>query len=484
MKREILQLRSIQCQYKGLSVLQQLSFSIFEGEIISILGLPGAGKSVLAKMIAGIIPYDAGSYCFCGYVDRINNVYEAQKKGIFMVGSESAVIETLSVGENMLLTCYDRSQGMFQAEKATAYVKDLLEQSGFDWDINMPARMLSYSARIMLEIYRAIFSNARLLVLNQVLGILSVEERHMLADCLRTWRRKGVSFLILECTDYLPLDLADRILFMRDGQITMEFWANEYSREVGIDILQRWLRADTDSLPNLKKTEIGNPLLLLTDISQASMKSTMLYQGEVIGLHDNSLVAEVVAGHVSSDGIVAQPYQLKLTQRQYQKWATDNIAWVSQSFIDWGSTEKMSVLGSFVCCSAKHRKYFITEKFTYFLYQEFSSTLGLRPEQWEQPVWCLPPRDRLKVRLYQIAACASPIWIIDMPRTDYQKMFYQEIVDFVHWGAAHGKLMILTPPTTEWLSSLCTRFLCEDMCEPNKMNEINIVNMRKFDDKT
>ncbi|WP_459688010.1 ATP-binding cassette domain-containing protein [Agathobaculum sp. TL06] len=461
MKQELIQLYSIYCCNQGIPALQGLSLSLFQGELIQILGLPGCGKTMTAKVIAGVTPYHSGGYWMDGTPVRINNIQQAQKKGIFMIGPESALVGSWSVGENLLLPCYRKSV-FSDSEKLNAYAQKILDDYGFPCPACMPATTLSEPARIMLELCRAVYSKARLIVFDQVLSFFNPQQRSELVSKIKSYCNTGLSVVLLECADFLPPGLADRVLLMRDGQIAMEYLRNEYDPSIGASILNRWLQAHTDAPCPPQPLLKGKPLLQLSKARCVSLDPTILYQGEVIGLCSEE-AAKAIAGK-STNAIFVQPYRLPLSPAQYAKWAAEHIAWIDQNYIDWGSVEKMSVLDCFVCHALGHRKYFIADKFCHFIYDEWGKLLDLSPMQWQQPVYQLAPRDRLKVRLYQMMARAIPALILDIPQSEYQKTFYREISVFLHWAAMHGKLILLTPQTTAWLSCQCTRFVPDSAC--------------------
>lgn len=187
---KILSLRNITKQYPGVTALDNMSIDFFEGEVHALLGENGAGKSTLIKIIAGAITPTAGTITFEDGIEyKEMTPLLAKKYGIEVIYQEFNLIGCLTVAENI---CFGERYGRFVNYKK---MKSLAQEAFdlFEVDINPTDRVfeLPSSKQQIVEISRAIFRKAKILIMDEPSAPLSVAEVEKMFKVVRKLKEQG-----------------------------------------------------------------------------------------------------------------------------------------------------------------------------------------------------------------------------------------------------------------------------------------------------
>ena len=212
----LVELRQITKSYGGVTALRALDLSIEAGQILAVCGENGAGKSTLNKILAGIVTPDSGELIIDGKPTVIRSVADAEDLGIVMVHQESAAFLHLNAYENHEIMSepgrwwLDRSRMRTNTEKSLADVDEKLA-------LETPLEHLSVAQRQMVAIARAANCGCRLLILDEPTASLSNREAEALFRIVRKLRDAGVAVVYVSHRLDEILDLADRVVVLRDG---------------------------------------------------------------------------------------------------------------------------------------------------------------------------------------------------------------------------------------------------------------------------
>ncbi len=215
----MLELENVCSAYGKVQILWDVSFSIKEKEIVSIVGPNGAGKTTLAKTVMGLLPAKQGRIRFKGESIERLQPFEIVKKGLVMIPEGREIFPRMTVEENLLLGAYTVK------EKNT--VKDLKEKVYQLFPVlkkkqKSLAQTLSGGEQQMLVICRSLMSNPQLLILDEPsLGLAPIVVEKVL-DTVTKINEDGVTILLVEQNIRDSLTIADRAYVLEEGKIIIE----------------------------------------------------------------------------------------------------------------------------------------------------------------------------------------------------------------------------------------------------------------------
>jgi D-xylose transport system ATP-binding protein len=216
----LLRADAITKRFGGVLALDGVSFELNEGEIHALCGENGAGKSTLIKVLGGVHPAD--SYEGALYVDgvpaRFRSVRDASRAGIAVIHQELALVEEMTVAENIFLGAEPRRGLAVDWDRIFGGAEELFKRFRLDVDVRALVGDLGVARRQLVEIVRALRSRSRVLVLDEPTAALSDRETEHLLDILRELRKERVGCIYISHKLGEVLAVADRITVLRDGK--------------------------------------------------------------------------------------------------------------------------------------------------------------------------------------------------------------------------------------------------------------------------
>src|SRR5690349_21800041 len=204
-------------RFGGVQALRGVSLEIRAGEAHAVVGENGAGKSTLINVLAGAIRRDAGRVVFNARDVDFQSPAESQAAGIAVIHQELSTLPTLSVAENLLMGRLPVRAGWLDRGQMSKAARDQLANVGLVIDPRTPMRALSLSQQQQVEIARALFAGARLLVMDEPSSALTKHETQRLLDLVRQLQSRGVAILYVSHRMDEIFRVADRITVYRDG---------------------------------------------------------------------------------------------------------------------------------------------------------------------------------------------------------------------------------------------------------------------------
>lgn len=213
-------MKGITKAFSGNVVLQDVEFSLVEGEIHALMGENGAGKSTLMKILSGIYTRDTGKVLVDGESFTFTSPKDAEKKGIHVIHQELNILPHLSVAENLFLgkeKTFGRT-GFLKSRQMNEEASSILSKLGLNVDVRQPAGRLSVGKQQIIEIAKAINSDAKYIVMDEPTAALTDREIQTLFETIRELKAKGISFVYISHRMEEIFSLCDRITILRDGQ--------------------------------------------------------------------------------------------------------------------------------------------------------------------------------------------------------------------------------------------------------------------------
>jgi branched-chain amino acid transport system ATP-binding protein len=232
MPDNVLELRDVETCYGLSQVLFGVSFSILPGEMVTLMGRNGMGKTTTVRSIMGLTPARSGVIRFAGSEIRGEPSYKVAKLGIGLVPEGRQIFPNLSVRENLLATAVARAGG-WTLEKVYALFPRLAER-----DTSM-GNQLSGGEQQMLAIGRALMTNPRLLILDEATEGLAPLIRAEIWRCLAALKAGGLSILVIDKNVGALIRVADRHFLIERGKVVWN--GNSQQLAAAPDVQHRYL---------------------------------------------------------------------------------------------------------------------------------------------------------------------------------------------------------------------------------------------------
>ena len=225
----ILEMNNVSKAFGGSQALSDIRFSVEAGEIHALLGENGAGKSTLMNILTGVIPADSGTIRFMDKEYTNPTIHQMEAAGIAFVHQELNVINDLTVADNIFL-CRELTNkvGLLKKKEQVARARRLFDDLGVDIDPTAMVSELKTSEKQLLEICRALYVDAKLLILDEPTTALSNKEIDHLFEILKKLKDQGKSFIFISHKMPEIFAIADRYTVLRNG----EFISSGYIKDI------------------------------------------------------------------------------------------------------------------------------------------------------------------------------------------------------------------------------------------------------------
>jgi simple sugar transport system ATP-binding protein len=221
---EALRVENVAKRFGALTALRDVNLRVNRGEVLGLLGDNGAGKSTLVKIICGFHQPDAGRIFVNGTEVSLRSVDHARSLGIDVVYQDLALINELSVYHNMFLNREPKIGPLLNNRRMRQLAAAHLADMGVDIpDVRVEAAKLSGGQRQAIAVARSVYSDARVLLLDEPLAAMGAKEGRQILDLITDLRTRGDVAIIIIAHNYAQaLEVCDRINILQHGEITFD----------------------------------------------------------------------------------------------------------------------------------------------------------------------------------------------------------------------------------------------------------------------
>ena len=280
----LLAVRGVKKSFPGVQALCGVDLTLQRGEVLALLGENGAGKSTLMRIIGGAQRPDAGTLEIEGRPVRFSSPQEARRAGIAVIYQEFNLVPALTAAENIFLGQEPGRFGFIDRGSERRRAAELLARLGVTLDLDTRCDRISIAQQQLVEIARALASDARLLIMDEPTAALSSHESERLFAIIAELKARGLGIIYISHRLEEVSRIADRVSVMRDGANVAERPIAEITRSQMIEFMVG--RELKEEFPK-RSVVIGGVLLTVRDLSRPPMVNDFMLRlraGELVAV--------------------------------------------------------------------------------------------------------------------------------------------------------------------------------------------------------
>ena len=243
---DVLRVEHVSKRFGAVTALIDVNMHLQQGEVLALLGDNGAGKSTLLKILCGFQPPDSGRIILNGQEVTLKSVDAARALGIDVVYQDLALIDQLTVYHNMFLKREAVRWPLLNNRAMRKLARQRLDDMGIGLkSVDVEVARLSGGQRQAIAIARAIYSDAKVLLLDEPLAAMGAKEAALILDLIKDIKRRGdVSVIVIAHNYGQVLEIADRVNLLQQGRITFDKPSAETSvQELNDIVIAEYRRA-------------------------------------------------------------------------------------------------------------------------------------------------------------------------------------------------------------------------------------------------
>jgi len=280
----LLEMRGIDKSFPGVHALSVVDLSLKRGEVLALLGENGAGKSTLIKILGGAQRPDAGAIEIDGHAVDIHSPSDAIAAGIGIIYQEFNLVPALTVWENLFLGRERTTAGFVQRTAERQCAKKLFEKIGAEVPLDARCGQLSVAQQQIVEIAKALSQDARLIVMDEPSAALTPQEVDRLFTIIGDLKARGIGVVYISHRLEEIFKIADRVMFLRDGEQVGEALIDELTPQ---SMIEKMVGRTIDQEFPKHQHEVGEPRLKIQGLCRADHVQEISFEvrrGEVLGI--------------------------------------------------------------------------------------------------------------------------------------------------------------------------------------------------------
>ena len=324
--------------YGGVHAIEGVNFDLYPGEVHALVGENGAGKSTLCKAIAGAINLTSGDYLLDGKPANFEQPRDALDAGICMVYQETSLVPTMTAAQNIEL---GNEKLLTRFRTLNIQAQQLLQSLNFHVDPATPVALLGTAKKQMVEIARAIYNKARIIIFDEPTASLTPEEIVHFFHLVRDLRARGVSIIYISHALEESLQIADRITVLRDGKLVITAPAKELTRDALVQHMVGREVAQAVYGGKAKTHQRREKVLTVENVTMGMAVKNMsfsVYAGEVVGIagligSGRTEIAKIVYGALKRNLVNGGTIRLRgkpIRYRVPRQAINDGIAYITE----------------------------------------------------------------------------------------------------------------------------------------------------------
>lgn len=474
----ILEMRNITKTFPGVKALDNVSFSVRQGEIHALVGENGAGKSTLMKVLSGVYPhgtYDGDIY-FLGKECQFRDISESEEVGLVIIHQELALIPFLSITENLFLGNEQSHNGVIDWNKSISMTKELLEKVGLYESPNTLITDLGVGKQQLVEIAKALAKKVKLLILDEPTASLSEGDSEKLLQLLLQFKNQGISSILISHKLNEVSKVADSITILRDGATveTIDCHTDVLTEDriirgmVGRDLTHRFPPRESttgDVIFEVRDWNVYHPLH--KDRKVNSNINLTVRAGEVVGLAGligagRTELAMSIFGRAYGEGITGSVYKhgKQIDVSSIDKAIANGIAYATEDRKAYGLVLIEEIKNNITLTNLKEIADFgviVNEPKEITVTSTYRESLNIKCSSILQLALNLSGGNQQKVVLSKWLFSNPEILILDEPTRGIDVGAKYEIYTIINRLASEGKGIVLISSELPEILGICDR---------------------------
>ncbi|WP_283683854.1 sugar ABC transporter ATP-binding protein [Parablautia sp. Marseille-Q6255] len=462
---KILELEHVSKLYPGVVALDDVSFSIEEGQVHALMGENGAGKSTLIKVISGAIKPEQGTIIIGG--ERYQSLTPAlsKEKGVGVIYQEFNLVPTMSVVENIFLGERIGSKITPDFKKMREMAREIFDEFGVEINVDEMVSELTPGKQQLVEIAKTLTRNVKLIIMDEPSASISVADVKTLFEIIAKLKKKGVTIIYISHRMEEVFEIADVVSIMRDGHYIGTCAMKDVTRKELITMMVG--RELNESYPerNIPKGECVLEVEHLYGNGDRDI-SFSLHQGEILGIAGlvgagRTELAKVIYGAAKMDHGTIKVDGKTVKIRTPHDAIEAGIGYIPEdrknegAFLEFPIDWNISIM----CLEKYSRRMVVEVKKIEELVEEFQKKLGIKAPSIKQYVKNLSGGNQQKVVVAKTLATNSRIIIFDEPTRGIDVGAKQEIYQLMNAMVQQGISIIMISSEMEELIGMSDRII-------------------------
>lgn len=400
MKREILSADNLKVITEGITHIDRFRLLLLEGETTALLGVNGAGKTILAETLAGLRKPDSGTVSYFGNAADQNQL----RHYVSLIERQDHLIRNLTVSENIIaLNDNILDSWFYRSSRVNSLVRDILKAFDLEQWAGVPVKSISVAVQHLLLMVKALLKGCKVVILNNIAAHYSDTELDLLSACILQMNQRRVSVLFMSNNWNRIFNIADQTQIIRDGKLVKSFWYEQASRSEAMAYATDLSRQLQVSLPNQALLiDLPNFGIGRTKPSGGVAFGNHFFQpGALIGLHDSDESKDLFVMNMAKE--------VYLNQKKH-------IAIINSNSVNDEFIMKMSLMDNMLILMTTILKRWhgvLNQEFNLVLAEEIERKLSIPRRYFELPIRHLPRSDRLKLLFFAMRFNNPPAIIMD-----------------------------------------------------------------------
>ena len=473
----ILEMRNITKTFPGVKALDNVNFSVQQGEIHALVGENGAGKSTLMKVLSGVYPHDSyeGEVYFMGQECKFRDITESEEVGLVIIHQELALIPFLSITENLFLGNEQAKSGIIDWNESIHKTEELLAKVGLHESPNTLITNMGVGKQQLVEIAKALAKEVKLLILDEPTASLNESDSEKLLELLLQFKEQGISSVLISHKLSEISKVADSITILRDGATieTLDCRTEPISEEriirgmVGRDLTHRFPPRESnigETIFEIRDWNVYHPLH--EDRKVTTNVDIKVRRGEVVGLaglmgSGRTELAMSIFGRSYGKNITGTAYKhgQEIDISSVDKAIAEGVAYATEDRKAYGLILIQDIKGNITLANleAISGNGVINEPKEMSVTNEYRDTLDIKCSSILQKAVNLSGGNQQKVVLSKWLFANPEILILDEPTRGIDVGAKYEIYTIINRLASEGKGIIMISSELPEILGICDR---------------------------
>jgi ABC-type sugar transport system ATPase subunit len=462
----ILTLSKVNKAFPGVKALTDVDFELKKGEVHALVGENGAGKSTLMKIISGAYKKDSGIIKFDGKEVEITSPKASERLGISIIYQELNLINRMSVAENIYLGRPAKKLGMIQWRKIISDAKALFESFDVKMDVTRMVRELSIAQQQIVEIFKAVSINAKVVIMDEPTSSLTETETEMLFRIINALKEKGISVIFITHRLDEVFAISDRVTVLRDGcyigtkDITDITKGEMIKMMIGRELKKQFPERNVELGEEYLRVEGLSDGYKVKDVSFSVKRGEVLGFAGLVGAGRTDTMRLIFGADKKTKGkifIEGKEVKIKSPIQSIAK----GIGFVTENRKEEGLFLPLSVSNNIVAVAIEKIKSFRILNFMKekHLSEKYVGDLRIQTPSVNQKAVFLSGGNQQKVVVSKWLLKDSDIMILDEPTRGIDVGAKREIYQIINDLAAQGKAIIVVSSEMEEIMGISDRII-------------------------